>query len=30
LAINPLLSPRQHPVRNIRWRYPKRSIQGGL
>ena len=24
LAINPLLNCRQHPTKNIRWRYPKR------
>ncbi len=24
LAINPLLHCRQHPTKNIRWRYPKR------
>jgi toxin ParE1/3/4 len=24
LALNPLLAPRQHPTKNIRWRYPER------
>jgi len=24
LEINPLLNCRQHPTKNIRWRYPKR------